>query len=145
MANRIDALRKKVDSKEAKKLELDKLERIKKRLEEFSPECETCTNHLNDLEEHLDRLLAKEEITSDNFAELKKMKNELASHLQKTHHLVLEGHNLALYMAIGISIGTALGLTVFDNAAIGTSLGLAMGVAIGAGKDEEAKKKGLML
>ncbi|TGB05425.1 glycine zipper family protein [Halobacillus salinus] len=48
-------------------------------------------------------------------------------------------------MAIGISIGTALGMTVFDNAAIGTSLGLAMGIAIGAGKDEEAKKKGLML
>lgn len=145
MADRIDQLRNNVSPKEEKKLELDKVERIMKRLEQFSPECETCAQDRTILEENLDRLLEKSEMNPEDFERLKKVKGEMISHLQKTHKLVPEGQNVGVYMAIGISIGTSLGLTVFDNIGIGLSLGLALGVAIGSGKDAEAKKKGLTI
>ncbi|WP_226582165.1 hypothetical protein [Halobacillus litoralis] len=145
MADRINELRNKVTPKEEKKLELDKVERILKRLEQFSSECETCAKYWKILGENVDTLLEKNELGREDFERLKKVKRGMISHLQKTHKLVSEGQNVGLFMAIGISIGTTLGLTVFDNLAIGLCLGLAMGVAVGSGKDAEAKKKGLTI
>ncbi|SDJ57290.1 hypothetical protein [Salimicrobium halophilum] len=146
MADRIDELRKQVDLKTAKKLELEKVDRIMKRLEEFSPECETCANDKRRLAQQLDDLLEKNgNLEKNDIEKLKKVKGDMISHLQKVHKMVPEGQNVGLFMAIGISIGTSLGLVVFENMAIGISLGLAMGVAVGSGKDAEAKKKGLTI
>jgi hypothetical protein len=41
--------------------------------------------------------------------------------------------SVAIGAGVGIAIGAALGLTVFDNLAIGLGVGVALGTAIGAG------------
>ncbi|HBI05307.1 MAG TPA: glycine zipper family protein [Paenibacillaceae bacterium] len=48
-------------------------------------------------------------------------------------------------MSMGISFGLIFGLVIFDNMTLWLSVGLCLGLAIGSGKDADAKKKGLII
>ncbi len=144
--NFLEEIRQKADEKTAAKLELDKCKRIIQRLSSFSSDCEKCDQHFIELENHLIQLKGKaEHLAEDEIKHHRQLVDTISSHLQKQHKLVARGYYLALYMCIGISIGSALGLVVFENLALGLPLGMCMGIAIGTGMDEDAKKKGLTL
>jgi seryl-tRNA synthetase len=137
----------KIGEKQAKELKLKRLERIIKRLESFSGNCEDCRKYLMELNQHLENLMNKHgNIEKMDVKEHHRLENVIISHLQKTHKLVLEGYYMSLYMSIGMSVGLLFGIVFFENVGLGMpsglSFGLAIGVAIGVSMDADAKKKG---
>lgn len=142
----LEELKVSVDIQTAKKLNLDLLERIIKRLGEFSPECDECSQSLNELEEYIKQLKDKQGGLDKNDLKQNSIKlNSITAHLQKQHKLVTEGCYLSIFMCLGMSIGLVFGLTIFDNIALGLPIGMGIGVAIGSGMDADAKKKGMVI
>lgn len=142
----LEELKVSVDIQTAKKLSLDLLERIIKRLGEFSPECDECSQSLNELEKYIKQLKDKQGGLDKNDLKQNSIKlNSITSHLQKQHKLVTEGCYLSIFMCLGMSIGLVFGLTIFDNIALGLPIGMGIGVAIGSGMDADAKKKGMVI
>lgn len=142
----IEELKANVDSKTAKMLDLDLFHRIIKRLGSFSVECEECSQSLNELENYIMQLKAKQgQFENNDFRQNKIKLNTIVVHLQKNHKLVTEGQYVGIYMSLGMSIGLVFGLTVFDNIALGLPLGMCIGIAIGSGMDADAKKKGMTI
>lgn len=132
-----------VDKKIAEKLELDKCDRIIKRLGSFSTECEVCAQSLADLEKDLTQLRNNLDKIDQNEIKIHQQKiSQIVSHLQKEHRLVQSDYHLSIYMSIGMGLGLVFGLVIFDNLALGLPIGMGIGIAIGAGLDEDAKKKG---
>ena len=142
----LEEIRKSVDEQVAKKLELDKCERIIERVNSFSSECTECNQQFNDFENRILQLVAKfDQLTENDIKQHKQKIDTISSHLQKQHKLVTSGYYLSIYMSLGISLGMVFGLIIFDNLGLGLPLGMAIGVAIGAGLDADAKKKGMTI
>lgn len=135
-------LRSNISKEQAKKLDLNKCERVVEKLDSLSTNCEECREHLVDLKKHFMGLEAKIDCIEQECKQHKQVIQGIVSHLQKKHKLVSEGFYLSLYMSIGMSLGVVFGLTINDNFALGISFGMSMGIAIGAGLDADAKKKG---
>ncbi len=125
-----------------KKLDLDKCERVADKLGSFS-DCEVCQNQLYDLKNYLNQLETNVDGINEHVCKKhKQLIDHNVSHLQNKHKLVTDGHYLAIYMSIGMSLGVVFGLTVFDNIGLGLPIGFGIGIAIGSGLDADAKKKG---
>lgn len=148
LLTQIKAIREAIDEKQAKKYNLPQLERVVKRLGQFSPECEECNNQLSQLEIHVERIKNLDDkvgaVHKEYYKEYMKAVQKAIGHLQKEHKLVSEGYYTSTYMSIGLALGLPLGLT-FGNMVMGMPIGLAIGLAIGAGMDADAKKKGLVI
>jgi len=137
------ALKSNVDSQVSQKLDLEKCERVLKRLDTFSPDCKDCKKLLLTFEDHLSQFRKKEQpFQKTDYKEHHNTMANSISHLQKEHKLVTDGTNLSIYMSLGLSLGTVFGLLFLDNLALGISFGFSIGIAIGIGLDEDAKKKG---
>ncbi len=133
-----------IDETKNKKLDLELLERIIKRLHSF--ECEECKKYLKVINGQISILKQKHNaIDEKDIKEYNEVKNKIISHLQKEHKLVTKDYYIGIYMSLGITFGLIFGLSVFDNIALGLPIGLSIGLAIGTAKDEEAKKKGLVI
>jgi hypothetical protein len=131
--------------KEAKKYRLDLLQRVAKRVAEFSAECGHCQ-------------LFKEEITSlvgdlgyliqmpdkQRRKNYHKKINNAVKHLRSEHKLLTEGQNVGLWVSIGTAIGVAIGAGM-DNVGGGIPIGIGIGTAIGMALDARAKKKGRVI
>jgi hypothetical protein len=127
----------------SKRLDLDKSERVVEKLGSFSSNCKDCQQQLLELMNYL--ILIKENMDRIDDTKLKQYKqliNHIISHLQKKHKLIQEGYYLGIFMSLGMSLGIVFGITVFDNFGLGIPIGMCMGLAIGAGMDADAKKKG---
>lgn len=133
-----------LDKKTIKKFRLQLLKRIAVRTEEFSSKgCNECEENKEDI----NKLLLMLDEHNNNFSAAIKNYNavmrKLLEHLQKTHGLVEEGANVAMWMPIGMVLGMCLGMSFGSNRlSIGLSLGLAVGLAVGSGLDSKAKKEG---
>lgn len=130
----------------SRKLNVEMVERMIKRLDSFSSDCEECNNYLNELGDYL--LLHKEELEKlekISVKQYRQMITNITFHLQKKHKLVTQGYYLGIYIGLFLSVGLIFGMVVFDNLAIGMSIGMLIGVVIGQSLDENAKKKGLMI
>jgi hypothetical protein len=135
-----------MDGQTVKKLNLDILERIIKRVVAFSPDCEECRRIAMELDEHINKLREKKDRLDKNDFKHNQIKiNDVTAHLQKQHKLVTEGSYTSIYMCFGMSIGVVFGLTVFHNIALGIPIGMCLGLAIGASMDADAKKKGMTI
>ncbi|MFA1819702.1 hypothetical protein ACDX78_05805 [Virgibacillus oceani] len=142
----LNELGKTVDEEIAKKLELEKCDRIIQKLSSFSPDCEACDQHFIDLENHIMQLRDKsDQLTEEDIKQHKQIIDDISAHLQKEHKLVTKGYYLSIYISMGAGIGVVLGLLVFDNIGLGLPIGFGIGVAIGAGLDADAEKKGMVL
>jgi hypothetical protein len=137
------ALKSSVEPKVAQKLDLDKWERVLKRLDSFSPDCEECSTLLVTYHDHIHQFKEKGQLLEKpDFIEHHRTMEKFISHLEKKHKLVTEGTNQNLYMSLGLSLGVVFGLLLLDNLALGISFGFSIGIAIGIGLDADAKKKG---
>lgn len=130
----------------SKKLDLSLCERIVKRFDEFTPECDECKRLALQFKDVVKELIVlKDEISKDNIKKFHEFKSEAISHLEKQHQLVPQDHYTGTFMSLGLSLGLVFGMAVFDNIGLGLPIGLAIGLAIGTSKDADAKKKGLVI
>lgn len=130
----------------AKKLDLEKCQRILERLNSFATECSECDQHLRSLENHLNELYQLSKPLEDkDYKTHSQTIDKISSHLVKEHKLVTTGLYVSIYMPLGTALGVVFGLLVFDNVGIGLPLGIALGMGIGAGLDADANKKGRTL
>lgn len=143
LKGKLKALAEKVGEREAKRLNLDKMQRVINKLQSFADGCQECANFLTEMDEHIERIMAAEGPMDKSALQAhKQLLSGMGSHLQKSHQLLPEGHYMSMYMSIGFALGISFGLTLMDNIAIGMSLGLCIGIAIGVAMDEDARKKG---
>jgi hypothetical protein len=66
-------------------------------------------------------------ISAATFKQQRQLITYIISHLQKEHKLIAEGYYLAIFMSIGLSMGVAFGLTIFDNIGLGIPIGIVSG------------------
>lgn len=145
LITKIEDLRNSLGEKTSRKLELDKCNRLVKRLNILSSECEKCYQDFIDLEKHITELADKtDQLTKTDFKQHSQKLESISSHLLKEHKLVSKDYYLSIYMSLGLSIGLIFGL-LFDNLSLGLPIGLGIGVAIGAGLDADVKKKGKII
>ncbi len=142
--SRIEVLRPNLSMKDQKRLRLEMVLRVARRLDELSAGCDTCPGHRI----AIDRLVASLD-TVDNWtlAEWKAYYRSLdgiIKHLKQAHQLTEESEHMALWMAVGVGVGTALG-AAFGNIALGVALGVGGGVALGAMLDAIAHKQGKVI
>jgi len=121
-ANQLHAMLKEfrntVDGQLDKKLDLEKCSRIIEKLGTFATECEECTQHLFDLENHFTQLNGHSTQLSDgDFQQHKQVIEHTSSHLMKQHNLVHSGIYTGIFMSLGTSLGIVFGLLIFDNLA----------------------------
>jgi hypothetical protein len=143
---KIDQILNHEDAKKLAKLNMDLFKRSVARLDSFQSSCETCSMKLDNIEMHVDHLIGNTgHLEKDEIKHHLGLLNEMNTHLQTNHKLVLPGHYLSTYMTLGMSVGLVFGMTLLDNLAIGLPIGLSVGIAVGSGLDADAKKKGLVI
>jgi signal recognition particle GTPase len=146
LTSEINNFKNSLNNEAVKKLDLDLLERIIKRLISFSVECEECKKILGELESYINEIKNKQgNFEKDDYKQYNDKIQLIIAHLQKSHKLITEGYYLSVFMCLGLSIGLLFGLTIFDNIGIGMPIGMALGVAVGASVDADTKKKGLVI
>ena len=134
-----------LNKKEAKKLKLDLLLRVARRVEEFSTycgECQTLQQEITMLIADLGNLIHLP--SKEAHRKHTKAISGMVKHLQKEHKLVTERHNMGVWIGIGTAIGVGIG-TALGNPGIGPAIGVAIGVAIGSYLDKKAKQEGKVI
>ena len=134
-----------LNKKEAKKLKLDLLLRVARRVDEFSGycgECQTLKQEITMLVAELGNLIHLP--SKEAHRKHTRAINGMVKHLQKGHKLVTEGHNIGIWIGIGMAIGAGLGVAL-GNPAIGPAIGIAIGVAVGSYLDKKAKQEGKVI
>lgn len=137
LMSEIANLKSRLAPKEAKRLQINMLERVALRLVSFSEECSQCNQCCDDLLNQISNI-------DTDYKQYNITLKSCISHLEKKHKLVTEGMYTGMYMCFGIALGMPFGISM-GNIALGIPIGLAIGVAIGAGLDADAKKKGLVI
>lgn len=130
-----------LSKKEQKRYKLDLLERVSRRVAEFSPQCGECQLFQQEISEYVGELGNLTQ--THNKARLKyylKKLDRMVKHLQSQHKLVPQGHHVGIWMAIGTAIGVAIGAGM-DNVGAGIPIGTAIGVGVGMMLDARAKKE----
>lgn len=143
MIDEITRLKESIGNQYTKKLQLNLLERIIKRLESYHAECDICEKTLIELKEQLNLIKVNQgQLSKVEIKEYFRIINNTVAHLQKQHKLVSEGYYMGICMALGVSFGLLFGTILYSVSAIGVSIGMCFGLAIGNGLDADAKKKG---
>ena len=143
----ISSYQDRLSNKESKKYKLDLLLRIARRVDDFSPECGNCQlfqQEITKLVQDLGFMLQTPNPGEEERKRYSKAINNIVRHLQKEHHLVSDGQNMGIWMAIGVGVGTALGVAL-ENPGIGTALGVGIGLAVGSYMDKKAKREGKVI
>ena len=136
-----------LSKKESKKHKLDLLLRVARRVDDFSPECGNCQlfqQEITGLVQDLGFMLQTPNPGKEERKRYSKAINNIVKHLQKEHHLVSDGQNRGIWTAVGVGIGTALGVAL-ENPGIGTALGVVIGLAMGNYMDKKAKREDKMI
>jgi hypothetical protein len=135
----IREIKSQLKGKQVRKLQIDRLERIVGKLEQYAQDCEECGRLLGIIgKEAIPKLRSPDE---GKQKEYRRYLNSTLTHLLRGHNLVTEGYYTSTYLVLGIALGLLFGLAL-GNSALGIPIGLAIGVAIGSGLDAVARKKG---
>ena len=138
----LNSIKLNLDAKQIKKLQIDRLERIISRLDQYSEGCNECEKHLEFIEtDVIDKLKA---LDKQNINYYNLHINKIIAHLRNKHKLAVEGQYMAMSMSLGMAMGMVLGLTL-KNTTFGIGPGLCIGIAIGVAIDADAKKKGKVI
>lgn len=129
-----------LNEKEVKRLDLNTLERliIKVKIHQDSEIIQCLDQMINEI-----KLISTEPKTKKR-SYYKKF-NELGALVKAKYGYVSKGTTQSTYLAIGVSIGTALGVAFMGSnpafIGIGIPIGVAIGVAIGSSKEKELEKQ----
>jgi thiamine pyrophosphate-dependent acetolactate synthase large subunit-like protein len=136
----IDQLIKKFTKKEKRKYKLELLEKVSKRVDEFSSICGECYQYKGVITNLLHNLRGVAQLSPTVSRDHNAKINNIIRHLRKKHRLISAG----AYMGIGYGIGVALGVSIgaaLDNAGAGIGIGAGLGAAIGTALEAKAKKE----
>ncbi len=134
-----------LSKKEVKKYKLDLLQRVAKRLAEFSDECGQCQlfqPEITTLVQDLGNLVQMPD--KQRRKNYRKKINNIVKHLQSEHKLITQGQNVGLWISIGTAIGVAIGAGM-GSLGGGIPIGIGIGTAIGIALDAKAKKEGRVI
>jgi hypothetical protein len=130
--------------KDQKRLRLDTVLRVARRLDDRSVGCETCPGHRTAIDGLVDSLDNFEKWQVEDWKSYYRSLDGIIKHLKTAHHLAEEGEQMAIWLAVGAGVGVALG-AAFDSIGLGLALGVAGGVALGAILDGVAHKQGRVI
>jgi hypothetical protein len=141
----ISIIKSKIRPKQIKRLKLDLLENIIKRVANYSENCDECKEYFNSIKDVMEKL--KRDITAlekNDYQKYQKKVRTVAEHLSKQHGLITEGYYMNIYVSMGLVIGIGVGVSL-DNTGLGVAFGLCIGLAIGSMLDAKAKKEGRVI
>jgi hypothetical protein len=118
---------------------LELLEKVSKRVAEFSMSCGECYQYKGVISNLLQNLGGVVQLSLTAEKNHHKKINNIVKHLRKKHKLITPG----AYMVIGNGIGVALGVSIggaLGNIGAGIGIGAGLGAAIGAALEAKAKK-----
>ncbi len=142
-AQQIEELKQKLLPREVKEYQLDKLQRLARRMAEFAPDDPVCQRYQDDISRMVTELAGAPLPHDRNKVYLCTI-GDMVGHLKKAHKLVNEGEHLGLWLAVGLVLGGISGLFT-GNTPLATALGLFAGMAIGLLLDSQAKKNGRVI
>jgi len=123
--------------KEIKKKKLDLLQRLIERVDQYENSCSVCSNYDTVIDSIMDKL-------EDNDSSYIHDINIIRVHMIRTHKLLEEGYNIAIFLILGVLVGVITGL-ISNNYSMFLALGIASGVAIGTIVENKAKKDNKIL
>jgi hypothetical protein len=132
-------LKKKFSKREERKYKLELLEKISKRVAEFSSTCGECYQYRGVISNLLQNLGGLVQLSPTAGRDHNEKINNIVKHLRKKHKLITAGS----YMVIGNGVGVALGVSIgaaTGNIGAGIGIGAGLGAAIGAALEAKAKK-----
>ena len=142
--SRIEALRPGLSLKNQKRLRLEMVLRVARRLDALSVGCETCPGHRTAIDSLVASLDNLDNWSLDDWKTYYHSLDGIIKHLKGTHRLAEEGDQMGVWMAIGAGVGTALGVAL-DSIVLGVALGVSGGLAFGALLDAAAHKQGRVI
>ncbi|PPD59124.1 hypothetical protein [Dehalogenimonas etheniformans] len=140
----VDALKPDISLKNQKRLRLNMVLRVARRLDSSSLGCESCVGHLPAIDRLINGIKDVDQWQLPEWKAYYRQLDGIIRHLKTAHHLTEEGEHLALWIAIGLLMGTAIG-SAFDVSILGVILGVAFGVAVGGLLDAIAHKQGRVI
>jgi hypothetical protein len=136
----INQLKEKFSKKEERKYKLELLEKVSKRVAEFSSTCGECYQYKGVISNMLQNLGGLVQLSPTAERDHQNKINDMVKHLRKKHRLITAG----AYMAIGNGVGVALGVSIggaLGNIGAGIGIGAGLGAAIGAALEAKARKE----
>ena len=135
--------------REIRKYKLDRLLRVARRIDDFSPTCSDCQMYRNEIEGYVKEIgLLIQQPDKDQLKKYTKSVYEITEHLKKVHNLVDKGHYMGMGISIGMAVGAGIGAALgaaFDNPGVGTGVGVVLGAAAGAYLDRKAREEGRVI
>ena len=143
LAQTLEGLKRTLLPREVKEYQLDKLQHIARRIDEFAPADPVCQGYRRQIEGMAAELSGAPLPYERNRVYICAV-GAMVGHLKKSHNLVNEGEHLGLWLAIGLLAGGITGLLI-GNTPLATGAGLLAGLAIGAWLDVRAKRAGRVI
>jgi len=135
----IREIKSQLTGRQTQKLQLNRLERIVGKLEQYEKDCDECSRLLQVFKE--DVIPKLKSLDEGKRKEYQRYVRGAISHLLKEHKLVTDGYYTGLYLMFGTALGLLFGMA-FENTALGLPIGIGIGIAIGSGLDAMTRKKG---
>jgi hypothetical protein len=142
--SRIAILKPDVSLKNQKRLRLNIVIRVARRLDSSSLGCESCVGHLPAIDQLIDSLKDVDKWQIPEWKAYYRQLDGIIKHLKTAHHMAEEGENLTMWTGIGLALGVGVG-TALGNVVLGLVIGLAVGVAVGGMLDAIAHKQGRVI
>jgi len=138
---RLESFKHDLNKKELKRCKLHNLERIVRRVAEFSESCPECQQQQRGVDELIHALGGPFQSSKTEQKNYYRKLRTLTTHMTKKHKLRAEGSFLALGLALGPAIGVSLG-SAMQNIGVGIAIGTGLGIALGSGLEARAKREG---
>ncbi|MFH1652344.1 MAG: hypothetical protein ABID87_09645 [Chloroflexota bacterium] len=144
IARQVGTYRDTLDKKTAGRLKLDLLLRVAGRVDQFSGTCGQCQLYRQEVERLVGEMGNLAQLPGrEALHQYRKALDVIVKHLTREHKLVRKGQNMALWIGIGVALGSGLSAAL-DNPGL-SGMGIALGLAIGAYLDKKAEKEGRVL
>jgi F0F1-type ATP synthase membrane subunit c/vacuolar-type H+-ATPase subunit K len=142
--DKIHSYKQKLNKNEYKKHKLDFVERLAKRVSQFSDQCGECYQFQGEITymlRNLEGMMQLSPLVKKNYNQ---KINGMGNHLRKKHKLVKAGTYLAIGNAVGAALGVSIGAAT-GNIGAGIGIGIGIGAGIGSALESKAKKDGRLL
>jgi hypothetical protein len=129
---------------DSRKYKLDFLERVAKRVNEFSSMCGECYQYKGEITNLLNNLEGLIQLSPMAGKDYRKKISTITAHLRKKHKLIPAGTYTVIGNGAGVALGVSIGAAT-DNIGAGLGLGAGIGVAVGTALEFKAKKDGKLI
>ena len=141
---RIEKYRKTLTKAEIRKYKLEFLERVAKKVDQFSSKCGECFQSQGEITALLDNLAVLVQLPTMATKNHHRKINKIVHHLRKQHKLIPAGTYTAIGNGAGVAVGVAIGVAT-GNIGAGIGIGAGLGVGLGTALEAKAKKDGKII